>query len=86
MTAKGKAADSTEGHNLQAALDQLHADVEKAHMAPYWVVDRSVKHDEDRQVMDSRKAIPFIWKYKTDIEPLLYRSAELITVETSERR
>ena len=33
-----------------------------------------------------RKAIPFIWTYKDQIEPLLYRSAELITTETSERR
>lgn len=83
MSAQGKALD---GSNLQAALDQLHADVAKANMAGYWVVDRSVKHDEDRQVMDTRKAIPFSWKYKTDIEPLLYRSAELITTESSERR
>src|SRR5258707_4289838 len=36
--------------------------------------------------MQGRKAIPFIWKYKEQIEPLLYRSAELITTETSERR
>jgi len=75
-----------EGHNLQAALDQLHADVHSHNMAPYWVLDRTVKNDEDRQVLDTRKAIPFIWKYKTDIEPLLYRSAELINTETSERR
>jgi len=75
-----------EGSNLQAALDQLHQDVYRHHMAPYWVVDRSVKHDEDRQVRDARKAVPFIWKYKSDIEPLLHRSAELITTETSERR
>src|SRR5262245_20869341 len=75
-----------EGSNLQAALDQLHADVASANMAPYWVVDRTVKHDEDRQVMDQRKAVPFIWNYKAAIEPLLYRSAELISTETSERR
>lgn len=84
MAAQGNKA--LDGSNLQAALDQLHADVAKANMAGYWVVDRSVKHDEDRQVMDTRKAIPFSWKYKTDIEPLLYRSAELITTESSERR
>ena len=73
-------------HNLQAALDQLHADVYANSMAPYWVVDRSKLHDEDTQVMDKRKAIPFIWTYKDKIEPLLHRSAELITTETSERR
>jgi len=70
----------------QAALDALHADVYRLNMAPYWVVDRSVAHDEDRQVMDQRKAVPYIWKFKTEIEPLLVRSAELISTETSERR
>lgn len=75
-----------EGHNLQSALDELHADVYRNNMAPYWVVDRSVKHDEDRQVQQGRKAVPFVWKYKEQIEPLLHRSAELITTETSERR
>ena len=74
------------GSNLQSAMDQLHADVEKANMAGYWVVDRTVKNDEDRQVMDTRKAVPFVWKYKTEIEPLLHRSAELISTESSERR
>src|SRR3569833_308028 len=72
-----------EGHNLQKALDELHADVYRHNMAPYWVVDRSKLHDEDTQVMDKRKAIPFIWTYKEQIEPLLHRSAELITTETS---
>jgi gentisate 1,2-dioxygenase len=70
----------------QAALDALHADVSRLNMAPYWVVDRSVEHDEDRQVMERRKAVPYIWKFKTEIEPLLQRSAELISTETSERR
>ena len=83
MRVEGREAD---GDNLQAALDQLHADVYRNNMAPYWVIDRTVAHDEDRQVMQGRKAVPFIWKYKDQIEPLLYRSAELIKTETSERR
>lgn len=69
-----------------AALDALHRDVAAASMAGYWVVDRTVKNDEDRQVQMGRKAIPYVWKYKTQIEPLLYRSAALITTENSERR
>lgn len=75
-----------DGHNLQAALDRLHQDVEAGHMAPFWAVDKSVAHDQDRQVMDKKKAVPFVWRYKDQIEPLLYRSAELITTESSERR
>ena len=70
----------------QAALDALHADVARLNMAPYWVVDRTVTHDEDRQVMDSRKAVPYVWKFASEIAPLLERSAELISTETSERR
>ena len=48
-------SSKTKEHNLQAALDQLHADVYANNMAPYWVVDRSKLHDEDTQVMDKRK-------------------------------
>lgn len=75
-----------EREDLQAELDRLHADVEAGDMAPFWAVDKSVAHDEDRQVMDKRKAVPFVWSYKERIEPLLHRSAELITTESSERR
>jgi gentisate 1,2-dioxygenase len=70
----------------QEALDALHQEVYEKSMAPYWAVDSNVDHDEDRQVMDKRKAIPFSWNYKDDIKPLLYRSAELIKMENSERR
>ena len=70
----------------QAALDALHADVARLNMAPYWVVDRTARHDEDRQVMDGRKALPYLWKFSSEIAPLLERSAELISTETSERR
>lgn len=79
-------AQKLEGSNLQAALDQLHADVASHNMAPYWVVNRAVKNDEDTRIRDTRQAIPFNWTYREDIEPLLYRSAELITTESSERR
>jgi gentisate 1,2-dioxygenase len=75
-----------DGHNHQAAMDQLHADVHRHHMAPFWAIDQKNKNDEDNQLRDTRKAVPFIWKYRTDIEPLLQRSAELINTESSERR
>ena len=78
--------EAARGHNLQTALDQLHADVYKRSMAPFWAIDKSVANDEDSQVKDKKKAVPFVWKYKRDIEPLLYRSAELINTESSERR
>ena len=82
--------EATTGHGdgavRRAALDALHEEMARHNLAPYWAVDPSVDHDEDRQVMDKKKAIPFVWKYKTDLEPLLYRSAELVKLETSDRR
>jgi hypothetical protein len=58
-----------EGHNLQVVLDQLHAGPVRNNKAPYWVVDQSANHDEDRQVMKGRKAAaPFVSKYKDQIE------------------
>jgi len=72
--------------NREAALDRLHADVYGRNMAPFWAIDLKNKNDEDRQVRDNRKAGPFLWSYAKDIEPLLYRSAELISTESSERR
>jgi gentisate 1,2-dioxygenase len=79
-------AKSTEARNSRAAFNSLHADVAAANMAPFWAVDAASKHDEDRQVMDKQKAVPFVWNYTRDIEPLLQRSAELIKMENSERR
>ena len=35
--------------------------------------------------MATSKAIPFVWSY-SDIEPLLQRAAELVTMDDSERR
>ena len=69
----------------QASLDALHRDVYANNMAPYWVVDRSAAHDEDRQVIQGRKAVPSIRKYKRQIEPLLHRSA-VDWKQISERR
>lgn len=82
----GKGSVSLEGHNRQAALDKLHADVAARNMAPFWVVDASKKHDETNQVRDKQKAVPYRWSFEQDIEPLLWQSAELIKMENSERR
>ena len=72
--------------NRASALEALYEDLERQHIAPFWAVNADADHDADQQVIDKKKAVPFIWKYKTDIEPLLYRSADLITMESSERR
>ena len=51
-------------HSEAAALEALYADLDGQHIAPFWAIDAVAGHDEDRQVMDRAKAVPFIWKYQ----------------------
>jgi hypothetical protein len=60
-------ARQAEGHNLQVGLDQLHSDPVRNNRVPYWGVDQSANHDEDRRVMKGRKAAPFVSTYKDQI-------------------
>ena len=74
------------GANREARLDAIYEKLDGLNLAPYWAVDNSRDdHDEDGQVLKGRKALPFIWKY-SEIKPLLYEAAELITMDDSERR
>lgn len=77
---------SRRGDNRDARLAALYNRLDALDMAPYWATQKSKdEHDEDSQILKSRKAQPFVWKYK-EIEPLLYQAAELITMDDSERR
>src|SRR5579883_3183732 len=74
------------GNDREAALKSLYDDVSARHMFPFWATTTEVAHDEVRQLMASKKAVPHRWRYRTDIEPLLYRAAELVRMSDSERR
>ena len=72
--------------NLEAALKSLYDDVAESHMFPFWATTTDVDHDEVRQLMNTAKAVPFVWSYDKVIGPLLQRSAELVSMSDSERR
>ena len=71
--------------NKKAALNGLYDDIHKGNMFPFWATSEGVEHDEVKQLMATSKAVPFVWKY-SDIEPLLQRAAQLVTMDDSERR
>lgn len=73
-------------NNREAALGALYDDVFAANMFPFWATSTDVAHDEVKQLMDTKRAVPFLWRYRDQIEPLLRRSAELVTMDDSERR
>jgi gentisate 1,2-dioxygenase len=81
--AQARKADQS---NRESALKSLYDDVFRKNMFPFWATSVDVEHDEIKQLMGTQKAQPFLWSYKTDIEPILYRSAELVTMNDSERR
>ena len=74
------------GDNRDARLAALYDRLDELDLAPYWAVESGrEEHDEDAQVLKSRKAVPYVWKY-ADIEPCLHRAAELVSMDDSERR
>ena len=77
--------ETAAGSNRDARLDSLYRRLDDHDMAPYWAVRTDTENDEDDQILKARKARPHVWKY-TDIEPILYEAAELISMEDSERR
>jgi gentisate 1,2-dioxygenase len=70
----------------EAALAALYDDVHAKHMFPFWATAMDVPHDEIRQLTRTARATPYKWSFKADIEPLLRRSAALVSMSDSERR
>ena len=69
-----------------AALKALYEQVAANHMFPFWATTKAVANDEDRQLLAAPKAVPFLWRCAEDIEPILDRAVELVTMADSERR
>jgi gentisate 1,2-dioxygenase len=72
--------------NRDAALKALYDDLAAKNMFPFWATSADVANDEIRQLMATSRAVPFLWRCAEDIEPILHRAVELVTMEDSERR
>ena len=72
--------------NRDAALKALYDDLASKNLFPFWATSADVENDEVRQLMATQKAVPFVWEYAKDIDPILKRAAELIKMDDSERR
>lgn len=72
--------------NREAALEALYSDISAKSMFPFWAASTKVAHDEIKQLMGTQKAVTYRWSYKNDIEPILFRAAEPVTMDDSERR
>ncbi len=79
-------SSKTAGSNKAAALADMYSQISEKNMFPFWATSDDVTNDEVRQLMNTKKAVPHLWTYEGDIEPLLHKSAELISMDDSERR
>jgi len=73
-------------NNREVALQALYEALSQGSMFPFWATSTEVEHDEIRQLMGSKKAVPHLWSFRTTIEPSLRRAAELVRMSDSERR
>jgi hypothetical protein len=68
-------------------LKTLYEQMSQASLFPFWAGSTDVQHDEIRRLMASnRRAVAHIWSYADTLEPLLRRSADLVSMSDSERR
>lgn len=72
--------------NRDIALKALYDEIAAKRMFPFWATSTDVEHDEVKQLLAAPKAVPFLWRCAEDIEPILERAVELITMDDSERR
>ncbi len=79
-------SSATAESNREAALKGLYDELSRESLFPFWATTTAVEHDEVRQLMASKKAVPHLWSYDRTLEPLLHRSAQLVTMDDSERR
>ena len=72
--------------NRDAALKALYDDVFAKKMFPFWATSTEVEHDEVKQLLATQRAIPYLWRCAEDIEPILDRAVQLVTMDDFERR
>ncbi|MES2536389.1 MAG: cupin domain-containing protein [Pseudomonadota bacterium] len=69
-----------------AELKEMYEAIHQKHMFPFWAKNSDVEHDEIKQLMQGAKALPFLWSFKRDLEPLIHQSARLVSAAESDRR
>jgi gentisate 1,2-dioxygenase len=74
------------GDNRENVLKAMYDTIHAKNMFPFWATGTDVEHDEIKQLMNVRGAVPHLWSYRADIEPLLHQSAEMVSMNDTERR
>ena len=75
LASKGNASSTARRlPNREAALTSLYSDISAKNMFPFWATSTDVAHDEIKQLMGTQKAVPHLWSYKDDIEPISFWS------------
>lgn len=69
-----------------ARLRDMYERIHGTNLFPFWATSSTVEHDEIRQLVGTTKAVPHLWSYRRDLNPLLLESAALVSTADSDRR
>jgi gentisate 1,2-dioxygenase len=72
--------------NRATVLAAMYDEIARKNLFPFWATDTSTAHNEIQRLMAVGGAVPHLWSFKRDLEPLLYQSAEMISAKDSDRR
>lgn len=85
MDVESKSKNTAQGDNREAVLADMYGKIAGSHLFPFWA-QGDTAHDEIKRLMDVTGAVPHVWSFKKDLEPILHQSAELISTKDSDRR
>jgi gentisate 1,2-dioxygenase len=74
------------GSDRDTALAAMYDELHDKSIFPFWATTTDVAHDEIKQLLGTRRAVPHVWSFAGELESLLVRSARLVTMNDSERR
>src|SRR5260370_25791144 len=72
--------------NRDTALKALYDELSAKHMFRFGATSAEGENEEVKQLLATAKAFPYLWNCAEDIEPILNRAVELVTMDDSERR
>ena len=85
MDVDANANPASKSSNREAALAGMYDRIAGSNLFPFWA-QGDTAHDEIKRLMDVRMAVPHLWSFKDELEPLLIESAAMISTKDSDRR
>lgn len=85
MDADSKSKQTGQHDNREAVMANMYSRIASSHLFPFWAQGDNA-HDEIKRLTDVKGAVPHLWSFQNELQPLLYQSAELVSTKDSDCR